>query len=216
MAKTVSVPYANATTGAAARDDITRMLRRFGCTNVGFMDNFDEHSVLLAFIHRGRNVQLRASAKGWAAMYLQSNPWTSRKRVSRSVYEAQALEQGSVAINSILRDWVKGSITAVECGILSFGAVFMPFTLDSQGRSMIEYVEQQGLLPLVPTARVRGLIVNGVDRFANQTDSGQNRLSPSDDRWIERSKTYPGIAAAMGDQWGNETSIERDLFAFTE
>lgn len=39
-------------------------------------------------------------------------------------------------------------------------------------------------------------------RWANQTDSGQNRLSPGDNRWLERSKTYPGIAAAMGDQWG--------------
>lgn len=39
-------------------------------------------------------------------------------------------------------------------------------------------------------------------RWANQTDSGQNNLTPSDNRWLERSKTYPGIAAAMGDQWG--------------
>lgn len=39
-------------------------------------------------------------------------------------------------------------------------------------------------------------------RWANQTDSGQNRLSPSENRWIARSATYPGIAAAMGDQWG--------------
>lgn len=39
-------------------------------------------------------------------------------------------------------------------------------------------------------------------RWANQTDSGQNNLSPSDDRWLQRSATYPGIAAAMGDQWG--------------
>ena len=39
-------------------------------------------------------------------------------------------------------------------------------------------------------------------RWANQTDSGQNRLSPGENRWLERSQTYPGIAAAMGDQWG--------------
>lgn len=39
-------------------------------------------------------------------------------------------------------------------------------------------------------------------RWANQTDNGQNRLSPSDDRWLDRSKTWPGIANAMGDQWG--------------
>lgn len=43
---------------------------------------------------------------------------------------------------------------------------------------------------------------NGKYRWANQTDSGQNRLSPSATRWLERSKTYPGIAAAMGEQWG--------------
>jgi len=39
-------------------------------------------------------------------------------------------------------------------------------------------------------------------RWANQTDSGQNKLSPSEDRWLERSKTYPGIASVMGAQWG--------------
>lgn len=39
-------------------------------------------------------------------------------------------------------------------------------------------------------------------RWSNQTDSGQNKLTPSDDRWLERSQTYPGIAAAMGSQWG--------------
>jgi hypothetical protein len=39
-------------------------------------------------------------------------------------------------------------------------------------------------------------------RWANQTDSGQNRLPPSADRWKERSKTYQGIADAMAAQWG--------------
>lgn len=39
-------------------------------------------------------------------------------------------------------------------------------------------------------------------RWANQTDSGQNRLGPSEDRWAERSITYPGIAAAMVSKWG--------------
>lgn len=40
-------------------------------------------------------------------------------------------------------------------------------------------------------------------RWANQTDAGQNRLSPGEKRWLERSQTYPGIAAAMGEQWGH-------------
>jgi len=59
-----------------------------------------------------------------------------------------------------------------------------------------------GLPPLVPTRYVAPRMVHGRPRWGNQTDSGQNKLGPSDTRWLERSKTYPGIAAAMGDQWG--------------
>lgn len=43
---------------------------------------------------------------------------------------------------------------------------------------------------------------NNKTRRANQTASGQNKLGPSPDRWKLRSKTYPGIAAAMAQQWG--------------
>jgi hypothetical protein len=41
-----------------------------------------------------------------------------------------------------------------------------------------------------------------VERWSNQTDSGQNKLPPSDDRWLLRAETYPGIADAMVEQWG--------------
>ena len=40
-----------------------------------------------------------------------------------------------------------------------------------------------------------------VERWSNQTDSGQNKLAPSANRWKLRSKTYQGIADAMADQW---------------
>lgn len=61
----------------------------------------------------------------------------------------------------------------------------------------------KGLPHLTPTAHVPGRAVNGKPRWANQTDSGQNRLAPSVDRWKLRSATFPGIAAAMADQWGD-------------
>lgn len=60
----------------------------------------------------------------------------------------------------------------------------------------------KGLPPLKPTQVIEPRIVNGRKRWGNQTDSGQNRLSPSPDRWKVRSATFPGIAAAMADQWG--------------
>ena len=46
-------------------------------------------------------------------------------------------------------------------------------------------------------------------RWANQTDSGQNKLPPSEDRWKIRSETYHGIANAMAQQWSRH--IETDL-----
>ena len=44
-------------------------------------------------------------------------------------------------------------------------------------------------------------IVNGLPRWANQTDSGQNRLPPTEDRWQVRSDTYSGVAAVMAKTW---------------
>lgn len=41
------------------------------------------------------------------------------------------------------------------------------------------------------------LRANGKYYWSNQTDTGQNRLSPGDDRWKDRSRTYPGIADAL-------------------
>lgn len=57
----------------------------------------------------------------------------------------------------------------------------------------------KNLPSLTPTGMLPG---DAKTRRANQTASGQNRLPPSKDRWKIRSETYPGIAAAMADQWG--------------
>ena len=38
-----------------------------------------------------------------------------------------------------------------------------------------------------------------------------HRLPPSPQRWMERSRTYPGIAAAMAEQWGG--LLEREVAA---
>ena len=75
----------------------------------------------------------------------------------------------------------------------------------------------RGMPLLVPTLHVPPRIVEWpkgsgkmVKRWANQTDSGQNKLTPSDNRWKERSKTYQGIANAMASQWGRPASVDRE------
>jgi hypothetical protein len=60
---------------------------------------------------------------------------------------------------------------------------------------------------LTPTKYIESRIVGGKKRWANQTDSGQNKLAPSEDRWKERARTYIGIAEAMADRW---TKVSND------
>jgi len=60
----------------------------------------------------------------------------------------------------------------------------------------------KNLPPLLPTNYFPPRIVDGKERWSNQTDSGQNRLTPSETRASERSKTFRGLANAMANQWG--------------
>lgn len=63
-----------------------------------------------------------------------------------------------------------------------------------------------GLPKLAPTNHVAPRIVvaggKTYKRWGNQTNSGQNKLPPSEDRWKIRAETYPGVAEAMAEQWG--------------
>ena len=52
-----------------------------------------------------------------------------------------------------------------------------------------------GVMPLIPT-------INTLT--ADEAEQTIWRLPPGPDRWKERSRTYPGIAKAMADQWGGK------------
>ncbi|MCP4900076.1 MAG: hypothetical protein GY906_24160 [bacterium] len=103
------------------------------------MDDYEEKTLLLAFKWRERDVQLRANWQGYANTWLRENPWSSRRHYGEREWEMRALEMGRVAVNSILRDWVKGQVTAIETGILTFEHVFMPYMMLPDGRSLGEH-----------------------------------------------------------------------------
>ena len=98
-----------------------------------------------------------AHQPGAGADVSQENPWTPRRRSERIDYEQDALRQGHLAISSILRDWVKGQITAVDCGILSFEACFMAHMPTSDGRPLIERLADGDLIPKAREQKVVAL-----------------------------------------------------------
>jgi len=143
----MSLPYSNSTSGRSAMDDIRKTIQAFGCSKFAPMEDFDAGKVIIQFEYRGRMVQVEASAKGYAAAWLRQNPWNSRMRRTPKEHEAQALQKGQVAVWSILRDWIKGQLTAIETGILSFEAAFLGQILLPTGETVHQRIASQGLLP---------------------------------------------------------------------
>jgi hypothetical protein len=127
-----------------------RTLQAFGATSFGNMENFDKGEVIVQFEWHGRKVSVQASGKGYAAIWLRRHPYTYRMRTAKTDYERRALEIGQIAVWSILRDWIKGQITAIECGMLSFEGAFLGQIMLPDGQTVLERIERDNVLPLPP------------------------------------------------------------------
>lgn len=149
----MALPYSTATTGQKSLDDIRRTIQAFGCSKFAPMEDFQTGQVTIQFEYRGRMVQVTASAKGYAAALLRERPYTHRMRKTRAEHEQAALDQGHIAVWSMLRDWIKGQLTAVETGILSFDAAFLGQILLPDGRTVHERIEQSEMLPALEDHR---------------------------------------------------------------
>jgi hypothetical protein len=143
----MTLPYATATSGDKALIDLQKTLAKFGCQSFGTMTDAERGCTVVQFKHRGRVVSLEASWKGYATAWMKANPYTHHTRGTRQQYEQKALKQAQTSVCSVLRDWVKGQVTAVECGVMSFEAVFMPHMLTNNGKRVIDQVQVENLLP---------------------------------------------------------------------
>lgn len=144
----MSLPYENATSGNRAIEEISKILREFGCGSFGHMMDFDQGVLLVQFKHRDRPVQVKASIAGYAAAWLKHHPYSHRTRCSLADHERKAKEVASIAVYSMLRDWIKGQVTAIETGILTFEGAFLGQILLPTGRTVLEEVQERKLLAL--------------------------------------------------------------------
>ena len=144
----MKLPYETATSGNRAMDEIQKVLQRFGCESFGSMMNYADGELIVQFQYRDRNISVKASINGYAAAWLKAHalkiglsPERKKKR------EAEAKRIASLAVYSILRDWLRGQITAIETGLLSFDAAFLGQILLSDGRTVHQHVDDKKLLP---------------------------------------------------------------------
>lgn len=132
----------------------------------------------------------------------------NKSRPERAVQTEKALKfVASLLDADIDAIALENPISCISSRIRKPDQIIQPYQFgDDASKATCLWLKGLPLLAIDPQARCAGRLVvlpNGktVERWANQTDSGQNVLGPSEHRQRERSKTYPGIAQAFL-QWG--------------
>ena len=59
---------------------------------------------------------------------------------------AKAMAQGLIAINSVLRDYCKGMVTAIECGMVPAEQAMLGHMLLANGSPVIKHIASQKLI----------------------------------------------------------------------
>lgn len=104
---------------------------------------------------------------------------------------------------------IENPVGCISSRIRKPDQLFQPYEFgDDASKKTCLWLENLPQLVIDPAQRLPGRRVEWprgsgkfVERWANQTDSGQNALTPSADRWAARSVTYPGFATAAAVQW---------------
>lgn len=143
----MKLPYETATAGDRALLELQKSLAKFGCASFGTAIDAEKGLTIVSFKWRERVVRLEASWKGYAQS-LMRNGWRRQD---------EAIAQARVSVCSVLRDWTKAQITAVESGVMSFESAFMPHMLLKDGRRVIDAARAENLLPPPADEKVVGL-----------------------------------------------------------
>lgn len=148
----MGLPYENASSGGAALEDIRKLLTKFGCARFGTMTDQETGELIVQFTYRGRDVSARASYSGYAAAWLKEHPYGPRMRCTWAEHERKAADQAQISVCSLLRDWIKGQVMAVETGVLTFEGAFLGQILLPTGKTVLEHAQEKLLPPAVPAA----------------------------------------------------------------
>ena len=137
----MTLPYEGTSAGMSALSNVEALLRRFGCSNYGVMTDWEKGQIIVQFTWKSRQVSVAASYTGYTEAWKKHHPYNSNYK-TRDRWSAKAQNKGEMAVPSILRDWIKGQVTAIETGVVDFETAFMPHMLASDGRRLIEHARE--------------------------------------------------------------------------
>ena len=112
--------------------------------------------------------------------------WFTEKRKE----QAEALEFVRLLLDApIPRIALENPVSIISSHIRRPDQIIQPWQF-GHGETKATCLWLKGLPPLVPT------------RIVDGRQARVHHMSPGPNRWRERSRTFPGIAAAMAEQWG--------------
>lgn len=127
----------------------------------------------------------------------------NKRRPERAALTEEALDFVRLLLDApIPRIALENPVGCISTRIRPYDQAIQPYEFGHDA-SKKTCLWLKNLPPLRPTQFIEPRMVNGKPRWGNQTDSGQNKLPPSADRWAIRSETYEGIAKAMAEQWSD-------------
>lgn len=133
--------------------------------------------------------------------------WNKRRPERAALTEAALTQVKRILALPLKRIYLENPISCISTRIRKPDQIIQPYMF-GEDASKATCFWLRGLPPLVvPPQEMwyppRIVTYKGkqVKRWGNQTDSGQNRLPPSATRWMDRARTYPGIAAAKALAW---------------
>ena len=134
-----------------SRQDIQDLLLRWSCQDLGWLDRFDMGIVLLQFV-----IPRKTPGKNEAILYRAQFSITleTEAKIRLRCTGARGLAEGRFrdAMNRrgrrehrVLYLWLKAALEAVTEGIIPFEAIFLPFFVREDGRTVHEVA-----LPFLP------------------------------------------------------------------
>lgn len=128
-------PYSGSTADPTrAQRRIREMLQQFGVQRVAFDEDFEHATLAVMFKYNDYPVRLPVDYGKLAHMYIDDDPWTSRKRVSEEDWIHSKREIAYRAAFSLLEDFLKGLVTMVEMEVFSFEEIFISYFTNNQGQ----------------------------------------------------------------------------------
>lgn len=149
----MSLPYSDSEANPLqAQARIRKMLLKFGVSRLRFDEDIEKGEIKVEFIYKEFPVSLPVNIHRLAERYLEDDPWTPRRRSSRSEWATKKKEVAQNAAFSLLEDFLKGLLMAVELGVFSFEEIFLSYFRDAQGRRLGEVIVKQ--LPHIISGRL--------------------------------------------------------------